>query len=180
MLGNASAREWGALGERVASHPATEHDVLDRLQRRANSGQTVLKRRPTPTPPPATLFLGIISGDVKRWHRPAPTHPTLGPPCPAPRRAAPFPAPPRAAADGCCPCLRAGRRIIRCTWGRELMRLGPAVTLTFLIGLRQPDRLAADVHEVNVAERVPVRELDSPHPHTRRRACTRTLDRSLA
>ena len=30
------------------------------------------------------------------------------------------------------------------------------MTLTFFIGLKQPDHLAADVHEVDVAERIPV------------------------
>ena len=73
MLGNASAQEWGALGERIASHPNTERDELDRLQLRANAGQAVLERVPSPVPPPATLFLGIISGDVKRLRRLAPT-----------------------------------------------------------------------------------------------------------
>ena len=34
MLGNASAQEWGALGERIASHPGTERDELDRLRQR--------------------------------------------------------------------------------------------------------------------------------------------------
>ena len=47
------------------------------------------------------------------------------------------------------------------------------MTLTFLIGLKQPDRLATDVHEVDVAERVPVTGLDSVHlrTRTRRSAC---------
>ena len=47
------------------------------------------------------------------------------------------------------------------------------MTLTFLIGLKQPDRLATDVHEVDVAERVPVSGLDSVHlrTRTRRSAC---------
>ena len=41
------------------------------------------------------------------------------------------------------------------------------MTLTFLVGLQQPDRLEADVHEVHVAERVPVIGLDCLHPSTR-------------
>ena len=69
MLGNASAQEWGALGERVASHPGTERDELDRLQASANAGTAVLQTVPAPVPPPATLFLGVISGDVK-WTDP--------------------------------------------------------------------------------------------------------------
>ena len=75
MLGNASAQEWGALGERIASHPGTERDELDRLQTSANSGKAVLETVPAPVPPPATLFLGVISGDVKRRRCPAPTLP---------------------------------------------------------------------------------------------------------
>ena len=75
VLGNASAQEWGALGERIAAHSNTERDELDRLQLRANQGEAVLERVPTPVPPPATLFLGVISGDVKRRRRPAPTPP---------------------------------------------------------------------------------------------------------
>ena len=75
MLGNASAQEWGALGERIASHPGTERDELDRLQLSANSGKAVLERVPAPVPPTATLFLGVISGDVKRRRCPAPTLP---------------------------------------------------------------------------------------------------------
>ena len=75
VLGNASAQQWGALGARVASHPNKERDELDRLQLRANLGPAVLERVPTPVPPPATLFLGIISGDVKRRRHPASTPP---------------------------------------------------------------------------------------------------------
>ena len=75
VLGNASAQEWGALGERIASHPGTERDELDRLQTSANSGKAVLETVPAPVPPPATLFLGVISGDVKRRRCPAPTLP---------------------------------------------------------------------------------------------------------
>ena len=75
MLGNASAQEWGALGERIASHPGTERDELDRLQTSANAGKAVLETVPAPVPPPATLFLGVISGDVKRRRSPAPTLP---------------------------------------------------------------------------------------------------------
>ena len=41
------------------------------------------------------------------------------------------------------------------------------MTLTFLVGLQQPDRLEADVHEVHVAERIPVIGLDRLHPSTR-------------
>lgn len=103
----------------VAAHAGKQHDVLDRLQQRANSGGAQLRRVPVPTPlaPKGSLFLGLISGDVRR------------------------------------------RRIIRCTWGRALSALGPAVTLKFFVGLDQPDRGRSDVHEVSVAERVPVLDL---------------------
>ena len=104
VLGNASAQEWGALGERIASHPNTERDELDRLQLRANAGQAVLARVPTPVPPPATLFFGIISGDVKRRRRLAPTPPSArhaaARRCAAPRRCRPLqPLPVRRATD---------------------------------------------------------------------------------